>query len=62
MQRGLPPSSVNNWNMGLGDVTLKFIPDKHPVAGSLGSGKVILVFHGLINNSGAQSTNDKNYQ
>jgi hypothetical protein len=62
LQQGLPPSSVSNWNLGVGDVTLKFIPDKHPVAGSQGSGQVILMFHGLLNNSGVQSTNDKNYQ
>jgi hypothetical protein len=57
---GDEPTSVNNWNMGLGDVTLKFIPSPHPVAGSMGSGKVILVFHGLINTSGAQNADDKN--
>jgi hypothetical protein len=58
---GDEPSSVNNWNMGLGDATFKYIPDRHPVPGSLGSGSVILVFRGLLNYSGATSTADKNY-
>jgi hypothetical protein len=62
LQQGLPPSSVANWNLGVGDATLRFIPDKHPIAGSLGSGQVILVFRGLLNNSGVQNTDDKNYQ
>ncbi len=61
LQQGLPPTSVNNWNMGVGDATFKYIPDKHPLPGTLGSGTVILVFRGLINASGAQSTLDKNY-
>ncbi len=47
--------------MGVGDATFKYIPDKHPLPGTLGSGTVILVFRGLINASGAQSTLDKNY-
>ncbi len=61
LQQGLPPTSVDNWNMGVGDATFKYIPDKHPLPGTLGSGTVILVFRGLINASGAQSTLDKNY-
>jgi len=58
---GQGPTSVDNWNVGLGDVTLRYVPDKHPQAGSIGSGTVIFVFHGLLNYSGAQSQNDKNY-
>ena len=58
---GQGPTSVANWNMGIGDVTFKYVPDKHPQAGSLGSGTVIFVFHGLLNYSGAQSQNDKQY-
>jgi hypothetical protein len=58
---GLGPTNVNNYNVGLGDVTFKYIPDKHPQAGSLGSGTVIFVFHGLLNYSGAQSQFDKGY-
>jgi len=58
---GQGTTSVANWNVGLGDVTLKYVPDKHPQAGSLGSGTVIFVFHGLLNYSGAQSQNDKEY-
>ncbi len=61
LQQGLPPTSVNNWNMGVGDATFKYIPDKHPLPGSQGSGTVVLVFRGLVNASGAQSTADKNY-
>jgi hypothetical protein len=58
---GAGPTSVSNWNVGLGDVTLRYIPDKHPQLGSLGSGTVIFVFHGLLNYSGAQSQNEKAY-
>jgi hypothetical protein len=61
LSQGLPPTSVDNWNVGLGDVTLHFTPDKHPVAGSEGSGTVTLVFHGLLNYSGAQSAADQQY-
>jgi hypothetical protein len=55
-----PPTSVNNWNMGLGQVTFKYVPDQHPVAGSLASGTVIIELKGLLNYSGAQSQFDKN--
>lgn len=55
------PSSVNNWNLGIGDATFKYIPDKHPMRGTLGSGKVLFVVRGLYNDSGAQSANDQNY-
>jgi hypothetical protein len=57
---GNAPSSVDNWNLGLGDATIQYIPDKHPVAGSMGSGQVIISFRGLMNYSGAQSVFDKN--
>ena len=57
-----PPTSVDNWNMGLGIATFKYVPDRHPVAGSLGSGTVIVVLRGLLNYSGAQSQNDQQYQ
>jgi hypothetical protein len=60
LSQGLPPTSVNNWNLGLGDAKLQYIPDAHPVKGSLGSGTVILVMHGLRNYTGAQSQADKN--
>jgi hypothetical protein len=59
---GGAPSSVDNWNMGFGDVTFNYVPDAHPAAGTLGSGTVIVVTRGLLNTSGAQSTIDKNYQ
>ena len=58
--QGLPPTSVNNWDVGLGDATLKYIPDAHPTPGSLGSGTVILEMRGLRNYTGAQSQIDKN--
>jgi hypothetical protein len=58
---GGAPSSVNNFNMGFGDITFKYKPDVHPVAGSLGSGTVIVVARGLLNTSGAQNPIDKNY-
>jgi hypothetical protein len=56
-----PPTSVNNWNMGLGTVTFQYVPDRHPVPGSLGSGTVIIVLKGLLNYSGAQSQAEKNF-
>jgi hypothetical protein len=59
---GGAPSSVDNWNLGFGDATFKYIPDPHPLPGTLGSGTVIAVFRGLLNYSGAQSSIDKNYQ
>ena len=36
---------------GAGTLDLKWIPDAHPVAGTEGSGKVIVTFQGLINTS-----------
>lgn len=59
---GGPPSNVDNWNMGFGDVKFTYIPDPHPLPGTLGSGRVIVVTRGLLNGSGAQSVIDKNYQ
>jgi hypothetical protein len=56
-----PPTSVDNWNMGLGIATFTYIPDRHPVAGSLGSGTVIVVLKGLRNYSGAQSQFDQQF-
>jgi hypothetical protein len=55
------PTSVDNWGMALGDATFKYIPDKHPHPGSLGSGTVIVELTGLRNYSGAQSQFDKRY-
>jgi hypothetical protein len=59
---GGAPSSVNNWNMGFGDITFKYIPDPHPLPNTLGSGKVIVITRGLLNASGAQSQIEKNNQ
>ena len=56
-----PPTSVDNWNMGLGIATFTYIPNKHSTAGSLGSGTVIVELTGLLNYSGAQSQFDKAY-
>jgi hypothetical protein len=36
---------------GTGTLDLKWIPDAHPLAGTQGSGKVIITFQGLINTS-----------
>jgi len=36
---------------GAGTLDMKWIPDAHPVAGTIGSGKVIVTFQGLINGS-----------
>ena len=59
---GGAPSSVDNWNMGFGDMTFKYVPDPHPLPGTLGSGTVIVVARGLLNTSGAQSAIDANYE
>lgn len=56
-----PPTSVDNWGMALGDATFKYIPDKHPERGSLGSGTVVVELLGLRNSSGAQSQDDQQY-
>jgi hypothetical protein len=56
-----PPTCVDNWTMGLGIATFKYVPDKHPVQGSLASGAVIIELKGLLNYSGAQSQFDKAY-
>ncbi len=56
-----PPTSVDNWGMALGDATFKYVPDKHPTPGSLGSGTVIVELSGLRNYSGAQSQDDQQY-
>ncbi len=61
LANGAAPSSVNNWNLGLGDVRFQFIPDAHHPAGTLGSGRVIMVLHGLLNASGALNPADKAY-
>jgi hypothetical protein len=61
LEQGLPPSSVDNWNLAVGDATFKYIPDKHPQKGTIGSGRVIFLLRGLINNSGVQSADDQNY-
>ena len=58
---GPNPSSVNNWNLGFGDATFQYIPDPHPVPGSVQSGKVVLVFKGLLNTSDSQNPADKHY-
>ena len=60
LSQGQAPTSVNNWSAGLGEMTLHYVPDKSPMRGSLGSGTVIVVLHGLLNYSGAQSQADKN--
>jgi hypothetical protein len=56
-----PPTSVSNWGLALGDATFKYIPDKHPEPGTLGSGTVIVELTGLRNYSGAQSQFDKQF-
>ncbi len=34
---------------GAGAATIKWIPDAHPLPGTMGSGKMIVVFKGIIN-------------
>ena len=60
LSQGLSPTSVSNWSLGIGQMQLQYVPDHHPQPGSLGSGTVVMVLHGLLNYSGAQSQADKN--
>jgi hypothetical protein len=48
--------------MGLGDATFTYVPNQHSIPGKRGSGKVIFVFRGLMNISGAWNAADTNYQ
>ncbi len=58
---GQAPSSVNNWNMGVGDIRLQFLPQAHGRSAALSSGKVIVEIRGLLNASGALNPADKGY-
>ncbi len=40
------------FDQGAGTLDIKWIPDARPLAGTMGSGKVIVTFQGLINTSG----------
>ncbi|MBV8608310.1 MAG: hypothetical protein JO034_12725 [Singulisphaera sp.] len=39
------------FTQGTGTVDLKYLPDRHPKLGTMGSGQVIVTFQGLINQS-----------
>jgi hypothetical protein len=39
------------FTQGAGELTIKWIPDAHSLPGTMGSGKMIVVFKGLINDS-----------
>jgi hypothetical protein len=39
------------FTQGAGSLTIKWIPDAHPLPGTMGSGKMIVIFKGLINDS-----------
>jgi hypothetical protein len=45
----------------LGDANFKYITDKHPLKGTLGSSKVIFEVRGLINGSHARRAHDQNH-
>jgi hypothetical protein len=55
------PSTIVDFNLGAGVTTLKYIPDAHPVPGTMGSGKVIIVTKGLLN-APPNNPIDKNYE
>jgi hypothetical protein len=42
-------AAPQEFTQGAGGLTIKWIPDAHPVAGTMGSGKMIVKFVGLIN-------------
>ena len=46
-----PYAAPQLFQQGGGTINLKWIPDAHPLPGSMGSGKVIVAFQGLINSS-----------
>jgi hypothetical protein len=39
------------FTQGAGTLSIKWIPDAHPLPGTMGSGKMIVIFKGLINDS-----------
>ena len=46
---GIAPGS--GFTQGTGTVQIHWIPDPHPLPGTMGSGQVVLTFQGLINTS-----------
>jgi hypothetical protein len=54
------PSTIVDFNLGAGVSTFKFVPDRHPLPGTLGSGKVYLITQGLLN-VGPNSPINHNY-
>jgi hypothetical protein len=49
------------FTQGTGTLDIRWIPDAHPLAGTMGSGKVIVTFQGLINLSQISSAVSKFY-
>ena len=54
---GIAPGS--GFTRGAGSVQLRWIPDVHPLAGTRGSGRVIVTFQGLIDTSQITSATSK---
>jgi hypothetical protein len=46
-----PYAAPVHFTQGAGALDLKWLPDAHPLPGTMGSGKVIVTFQGLINSS-----------
>jgi hypothetical protein len=46
-----PYAAPAQFTQGAGALDLKWLPDAHPLPGTMGSGKVIVTFQGLINSS-----------
>jgi hypothetical protein len=42
-------AAPQEFTQGAGALTIKWIPDAHPLPGTMGSGKIIVTFQGLIN-------------
>jgi hypothetical protein len=55
------PPTIVDFNLGAGDTTLKFIPDKHTLPGTMGSGRVNIISRGLLNTP-PNNPIDKNYE
>lgn len=50
----------SGFDQGTGTMTLRWIPDAHPLPGTRGSGEVVITFQGLINGSQIVSAVSKN--
>jgi hypothetical protein len=50
-----------DFNQGTGIVDIQYIPDRHPQPGTIGSGRLIVAFQGVINTNQITSAIAKAY-